>query len=167
MAQSKKNFFISYLLLVGMPLLGLIGALEVGRGLIPPVSVGGAWDLQADFSVAGAPSCDAWLDFRRPVALEISQSGGYLTLTLRGQRQVSLQGTLDRMSLVTDSSSPVGSRVENRCSDQAGLSVRAEVNPKANPRTISGILSMDGCPSCGSVNFRAVPHAFPAGNRNE
>jgi hypothetical protein len=167
MSELKKHFFLSYVLLVGLPLFGLVGILEAGRNLIAPVSVGGVWDLQPDLSVAEAQSCSAWLRLARPVALEISQSGRNLALTLSTLPKVSLQAELNGTELATDLALPASSRVEGSCTNAGRLSLKAEVDPKADPQVLSGVLSMPGCPSCGSIRFRAVKQTLAAGNRSE
>jgi hypothetical protein len=159
MLPSKKRLFISYILLVGVPLLGLVGVLAAGRSLTAPLSVAGSWDLHIDRSVTDAQPCIAGLGFTRPTVLEISQSGRYLSLTLGTQPKLKLQATLDGKALVADSTLPVA----EGCSGATGLSLKASIDPKATPPTISGILSFDACPSCGASNFRAVKQVVPPG----
>jgi hypothetical protein len=167
MSQLNNRFFVSYVLLVGLPLLGLVGVLGAGRNLKAPVPVGGTWDFQADLNAANAQSCLASLGLGRAIALEISQSGRNLTLTLGTLPKVTLQATLDGTELSTDLTSPASSRVEGGCTDAAGLSLKAEVGPKADPQVISGALSISSCPSCGSISFRAVRQTLTAGNGSE
>jgi len=164
---SRKSFLLFYALLVGLPLLGLVGILAAGRSLGAPVSVGGAWDLQVDLSVAQAQSCAAWLGSARPLTLNITQSGRYLTLTLSTLGNVSIPATLDGTRLATDAASPTSSKIEGGCIGRAGLGLKAMIDPNANPRVITGVLSVNGCPSCGSVSFRAKRQVLPTGNRGE
>jgi hypothetical protein len=161
-SRSKKRLVISYVLLVGIPLLGVAGVLGAGRRLTAPISIAGSWDLQIDPSTNQAQSCVARLGFTRPTILDISQSGRYLTLTLNNQTKVGLQGTLQGKTVAANLTSPL----EASCGP-AGLSLRAEVDPKDGPRIMSGILSFDGCPSCGSAKFQAVRQGLPTGRRSE
>jgi hypothetical protein len=163
MLPSKKRLFVSYILMVGIPLFGIVGVLGAGRRLTAPISVAGSWDLQIDPSVTQARSCVAGLGFTHPTVLEISQSGKYLSLSLSSQLKVKLQATLEGKALVTDSTLPVA----ESCSGAAGLSLKADVEPKATPPTMSGVLSFDACPSCGAASFRAVRQVFPTGRRSE
>jgi hypothetical protein len=155
-SHSKQRLVISYVLLVGIPLLGVVGVLGAGRGLTAPISVAGNWDLQL------GQSCGAGLGFTEPTILDISQSGNYLTLTLNSQPQVGLQGTLQGKTVAAS----LGSPPETSYSGAAGLSLTAEVDTNAAPRTMSVVLSFDGSPSCGSV-FHAVRQAFPPRRRSE
>jgi hypothetical protein len=163
MLPSKKRLFVSYILLVGIPLLGIVGVLGAGRSLTAPLSVAGSWELQIDPNITQAQSCVAGLGFTHPTVLEISQSGKYLSLTLGTQPKIKLQAALEGKELVADSTLPVA----ESCSGAAGLSLRAGVEPKATPRTMSGVLSFDACPSCGAASFRAIRQVFPTGRRSE
>jgi len=73
--------------MVGVPVLGLLGILEAGRGLAAPVSIGGEWAIRFD----RAPNC------RVPAVLNISQSGREATVTLGDGRL--LRATLDGATL--------------------------------------------------------------------
>jgi len=159
MSGSKEKFLISYLLLVGVPLLGVAGVLGAGRSLTAPMSTAGSWDLQLDRSINQLQSCGAGLVFGHPASLDISQSGEYLALTLNSQTKVSFEGALRGKTIVAHSSVPL----EAGCNHVAGLSLTAAIDPKVVPRTMSGVLSFVGCPSCGSVNFQAVRQELPTG----
>ena len=163
MIPSKKRLLVSYILLVGIPLLGIVGVLAAGRSLTAPLSVAGSWDFQVDPSVTKARSCVAGLGVTDRAVLEISQSGRYLSLTLNTQPKVKLQAALEGKALVADSTLPLA----QSCSGAGGLSLRADVDPKATPRTMSGVFSFEACPSCGAANFQAVRQVFPIGRRSE
>lgn len=162
-SHSKQRLVIFYVLLVGIPLLGVVGVLGAGGSLTAPISVAGSWDIQIDPSIAQAQSCVARLGFTHPTILDISQSGRYLTLTVNSQPKVGLQGTLQGKTVAANLTSPR----EASCSGAAGLSLAAEIDDKAVPRTMSGVLSFDGCPSCESANFQAVRQELPTGKRSE
>jgi hypothetical protein len=162
-AHSKKRLVVSYVLLVGIPLLGVVGVLGEGRRLTAPISIAGSWDFQIDPSAGEVQSCVAGLGFTRSSIMDISQSGRYLTLTLNSQPMVGLQGTLRGKTVAAN----LTSSLEARCNGAAGLSLTAEIDVKAAPRIMSGILMFDGCPSCGSVNFQAVRQVVPTGRRSE
>ena len=57
MVQSNRNFIIAYILLVGLPVLGLVGVLKTGRGVAAPISLDGTWTLQADSSRLASLPC--------------------------------------------------------------------------------------------------------------
>jgi hypothetical protein len=164
MSRSKEKFLISYILLVGIPLLGLAGVLGAGRSLTAPLSVAGNWDLQIDRSKNQSQSCVAGLVFVHPTTMDISQSGEYLRLTLNSQVRFGFEGALRGKTIVGSSIGPL----EAGCSGAAaGLSLTAEIDPRSAPRIMSGVLSLDGCPSCGSANFQAVRQVLPTGRRSE
>jgi hypothetical protein len=161
-SHSKKRLVVSYVLLVGIPLLGVVGVLGVGRRLTAPISVAGTWDFRIDPSGSEAQSCVAGLGFTRSTVMDISQSGRYLTLTLNSQPKVGLQGTLRGTTVLAKFTSPL----EASCDRASGLSMTAEID-KAAPRIMSGILKFDGCASCGSANFQAVRQVFATGRLSE
>ncbi len=163
MATSKEKLFVSYALLVGIPLLGIVGVLGAGRNLTAPLSVAGSWDLQIDSSVTQPQSCIASLGFHDPTVLDISQSGRYLTLTLNNQSRVGLEGTLQGNAVAANSISPL----RTSCDSVSGFSLTAEIDPKATPRIMSGILKFDVCPSSGSAKFQAVRQGLSIGKRSE
>jgi hypothetical protein len=81
---------------VGLPLLGLLGVLRLGRGLQAPPSVDGTW--RTDSGGAGR-GLAALLPLGRgagPVHLEVRQSGTYLSLEI-GWAQI--RERLERISL--------------------------------------------------------------------
>ena len=96
-------------------------------------------------------------------SMDISQSGRYLTLTLNSQPKVELEGTLRGKTVAAN----LTTSFKASCDGAAGLSVTAEIDPKAAPRMMSGILKFDGCPSCGSANFQAVRQGLPTARRSE
>jgi hypothetical protein len=62
-------------------------------------------------------------------------------------------GMIDGTKLRASLRGPVG---EIGCGSDQQLTLIATVDPKANPRSLAGTLSVDGCPSCGAVEFHAV-----------
>ncbi len=86
--MSRYGLLLSYLGLVGIPLVSLLAILHAGAHLTPPISVAGAWSLNGDFSqvVAGSP-CGELLGGLKQPALDIKQAGSELTLTLNNPRE--------------------------------------------------------------------------------
>ena len=163
LAFSKEKLAISYVLLVGIPLLGVVGVLAAGRRLAAPISIAGGWDFQITSSAIQPRSCIGRFVFARPTVLDISQSGTYLTLTLNSQPKLDLEGTLQGKTISANLSLPH----EASCNGATGLSLTAEIDSNAGPRIMSGIVKFGGCPSCGSANFQAVSHVLPTGKRSE
>lgn len=151
-SPSKKRLIVSYALLVGIPLLGIVGVLGAGRRLTPPISVAGSWDFQIDPSATQAKPCFAGLGFTRSIVLSISQSGRYLTLKINSQHWASLTGTLQGKEVAANLSLPSTAT----CNGALGVLLSAEIQPQTVPRVMAGTLKFDGCPSCGSAHFQAV-----------
>src|SRR5262249_17892730 len=72
---SKAKLIISYVCLVGMPLLALLGILRAGQSLYAPPSLGGSWYLEADLgNLANGPCRDLLGRVTQPF-MTICQSG--------------------------------------------------------------------------------------------
>src|SRR5258708_33427261 len=82
MSHTNRNFIIAYIVLVGLPIVCLAGALKSGRTLTPPISVDGAWTLQPDPVQLAALPCAKSLVSVQDTTLAISQSGKNFTLSL-------------------------------------------------------------------------------------
>jgi hypothetical protein len=156
MSRANRNFIIAYILLVGLPIVGLVGVLKTGRSLRAPISVDGVWQVQADPVQVAALPCGKTLAYTPETALAISQSGKNFTLTLINGPKSTGSGVLDGTALKASVVSSAGWSDEGACGNGRELSLVATVNPKADPRSLSGMLSVNNCPSCASVEFHAV-----------
>ncbi|MEP7324688.1 MAG: hypothetical protein ABI836_01960 [Gemmatimonadota bacterium] len=78
---------VIYLLLVGIPVAGVIGVLEVGRRITPPPFLGGTWALaiSADSSCGGPAPADS-------LTMVISQSGTHIAVNFPGSTLPELKG---------------------------------------------------------------------------
>jgi hypothetical protein len=154
----NRNFVIAYILLVGLPLLGLAGVLRSGRSLKAPFSVDGAWNVDAGAGHATAAPCEAFLSSVFNSQVSISQSGTSLVIGLAGKTTT---GTLSWRTIQAQFSG-ADNPTATDCSDR-GLVLSAALDPLAEPRTLSGRLSFEGCASCAPVEFHAVRQPRPAG----
>jgi hypothetical protein len=162
MSRTNRNFVIAYVLLVALPIVGLLAVLKSGRSLTAPISVDGIWQLRADPTRLSSLPCGKALAANPEMSLAISQSGRNFTLTLaNGPKSIAsgvLEGTALKATLVP----------ANGWSDEAGcgagrqLNLVAAVDTSLEPRSLSGLLSVSDCPSCGSVEFHAVRLALAA-----
>jgi hypothetical protein len=151
MAHTNRNFVIAYILLVGLPLLGLAGVLRSGRKLIAPFSVDGAWKLDAGaIRPAGAP-CGDFLSSVSNSPVSISQSGTSLVIGLAGKTTT---GALTGKTITAQFAGTDNPNASD-CSDRS-LALTATLDQLIEPRTLSGKLSVEGCASCLPVEFRAV-----------
>jgi hypothetical protein len=161
MMQSNRNFFIAYILLVGLPILGLVAILKSGRAMAAPISVDGTWALQANPAGLESLSCGQSLTTSD---LAISQSGGSFTLTLSNAPKSSASGVLTGTAL---RASVLRSSVDDvDCGRGHELVILATVDPKATPRSLAGTISVNNCPSCKPIEFRAFrrPSAAQGGH---
>ncbi|HLZ41760.1 MAG TPA: hypothetical protein VKQ11_12405 [Candidatus Sulfotelmatobacter sp.] len=154
MSRTNRNFVIAYVVLVGLPLAGLAGVLRAGRSLAAPISVDGTWKVEADTSRVGPAPCSQAITALSNSSLLISQSGKSLILTFSdGPRSVSagvLNGRTMSAPLMLEPSSGSG------CMAAQAMTLVAAVDEQAEPRTLSGSFSLNDCPSCGPITFRAV-----------
>ncbi len=143
----SKGFVLAYVLLVGLPILGVIGVLRVGRHLNAPLSVNGVWKLQGEVTVAGL-SCPQGAAALQD-GLTISQSGRELEASL-GTTGTAATGSLEGTAIKAPLPLP------QACGTDRQLMLTATVDPNSNPRAMSGTLSVIGCSSCSPVQVQAV-----------
>jgi len=133
----KNNLVAAYLLMVGLPVFGLLGILEAGRGIPAPLSITGDWTFKLD------PATQCGNGGARQPALNISQSGTEALISLNdgNGHATTLEGTVNGNLLTAKS--PV-----------AGIS--AVIAGKPGARTLEGTIQFDGC---APAAFRAVRQA--------
>jgi hypothetical protein len=154
----NRNFVIAYVLLVGLPLLGLAGVLRSGRSLNAPFSVDGSWKIDAGAAHLSAAPCGDFLSSVSNSPVSISQSGTSLVIALGGKTTT---GTLTGKTIKAQFAG-ANSPNATDCSDRA-LALTATLDPLTEPRTMSGRLSVEGCASCAPVDFRGIRQVRPAG----
>jgi hypothetical protein len=123
--------------MVGLPVLGLLGILDAGRGIRAPLAISGVWTLDA---VPTARCGSGPSDPRQP-ALSISQSGAEALITLNDSQATTLEGTVSGAALTAKS---------------AIASISASIAGKPSARTLEGTMQFDGCVP---VAFRAARQA--------
>lgn len=158
-SHPNRNFVLAYILLVGLPIVGLLGVLKSGRTLKAPPSIDGLWQLQADTSQLAALPCGKALAQNSDAALAISQSGRNFTLSFTSGPKSVASGVLDGTT-VKASIAPTGdwSSQEN-CGRDRHLTLTATLDADANPRSLTGELSVPDCSECKGVSFHAVRQA--------
>jgi hypothetical protein len=162
MSHTNRNFIVAYVLLVGLPIVGLLGVLKSGRSLTAPLSVDGVWRLQVDPVRLAALPCGKALASAPETALAISQSGRNFTLNLTNGPKSTASGLIDGTTLKASVVPLPAWSDEIGCGNGRELSLVATVNPKADPRSLAGTVSVNNCPSCPSVEFHAVRETPPA-----
>lgn len=155
-AHPNRNFILAYLLLVALPIVGLLAVLKSGRSLKAPVSVDGVWHLQIDAARLAALPCGNALAENPETALAISQSGKNFTLNLTNGLKSTSSGAIEGTSVHASIAPSSEWSAQAGCGTDQSLTLLATVDTKANPRTLSGHISANHCPSCSAIEFQAV-----------
>ena len=156
MSRAGTTFILAYAFLVALPMVGLIGVLKSGRTLTAPISVNGVWQLQADPVRLAALPCGKTLAENPNTTLAISQSGKNFALSLSSDPKSTFSGVLEGNTLKALLVPSPAWSAEAGCGDGRELSLVATIDPKADPRSLVGLLSVNQCPACSSVEFHAV-----------
>ncbi|MEO8659001.1 MAG: hypothetical protein ABI693_11050 [Bryobacteraceae bacterium] len=129
-----------YLLLVGVPLLVLVSASELGKGITAPPAVAGEWTLQTTdpLSCVDAPN------------VTITQSGEEVVVSLHDAKKTRWQGLLQNARL-------------NASGSCGGKTARFEaaVEGERSKRILRGQLWVDGCDTCARASFTATRSPSP------
>jgi hypothetical protein len=155
-SSANRDFIVAYILLVGLPLLGLAGVLRSGRGLSAPISVDGVWKFGMESADLPAGKCSKSVASLQDSLVTISQSGKGLTLSLDNGSRSTGSGVIEGTTLNAAIPLPETSANELGCGTESALTLTATIDPKAEPRSMLGTISVDGCPSCSSVQYRAA-----------
>lgn len=132
-----------YLVLVGLPLLGVLGILRAGSGLAAPPSFGGAWALApASYPDGCTP----------PAELRVAQSGRRAEVALGAETEAA---EVDGRRLRTRGAVAV------RGGACRGWLVEAAGEGAPVPAALVGRLVPEGC-ACAPVPFRARRAGAPA-----
>ena len=121
---------MAYALLVGLPVLGLLGILEAGRSIAAPPAIGGEWTVE----FTAAPQCATSSANLRQPALSISQSGVEALIMLNDGHATTVAASLEGNTL-------------------SAKSLTATIAGKRGSRTLEGHMSFAGC---APMAFRAV-----------
>ena len=130
---SKNTLPAAYLLMVGVPVLGLFGILDAGRSISAPISIGGKWRVA--FDAAGCPSPPG--SILQQIAFDITQSGNEARITLEDGLATTLEATVNGHTLTA-------------------RELTAAIAGPARARTLEGKVEYAGC---APVAFKAVRQA--------
>jgi hypothetical protein len=136
-----------YVLLVGAPLLGLLGILRAGERIVPPHHVGGEWELDPAFAAALRAACPDVVFPAAGPALDVSQSGTRAVLTLNDTAGAVLDARLDGVAL-----SAASDRASPACGGR-GLRLAATLRPDPRAPELRGTATV---PGSAPVPFRAA-----------
>jgi hypothetical protein len=162
--MSRKKLVAAYVLLVGVPLLGLLGILRAGQRLGAPASVGGTWNLEEDLTPLAGSACKGALDNINQPFFTASQSGALLTFTLNNPEQTTLPGSI-RQGTVTMGSESSAKDASHDCARPQAIHFQATLSQQGLQRLLTGTLTIAGCPDCPALPFRAVRQSSPKGGQ--
>lgn len=150
------KLLIHYLLLVGLPVLGVLGVLRVGQSLRPPVSVSGPWTVEVSRQVMGYSSCEDQLRQSEPLVLSISQSGPHLTLSFNNKKKINLEGEIESTRVNARSLHAATNPGSDKGNSSDAISLYATIDRQAGPERLLGALSFSKCPAAPEINFVAT-----------
>lgn len=142
-----------YLLLVGTPLLGLIGLLRVGERLEAPPSVAGTWNVDSAFTRAVERGCFPSA-FAEATTLEVTQSGRFIRLTANDPAATLFEGRLTDGGLVAR-----GIRVapaSPTCTAPRPAELRLRLIDGDGVQQLAGSWGLPTCVACRALPFRAT-----------
>lgn len=126
-----------YILMVGLPLLCLLGVLWAGADLQAPQSVNGVWTVAITSS--GDAGCAGFSAWEGEPQLVIAQSGNALTLQFNNLSFPRLDGKLDGLAITAQS-------------DAASVRFQATVDPESAPEKMTGELISSQCPATATLD---------------
>jgi hypothetical protein len=151
MSSTNRRFIVAYVVLVGVPLAGLAGVLKAGRRLSAPISIDGTWKIEAKASLTASQPCNQAIASLLDSPLVVSQSGKTLELTFKGgAAKITVPGELEGRKIEASLGLAAG------CPADQPVTLTASVDPKAEPKLLTGSLSASNCVGCTPVEFRAV-----------
>jgi len=141
---------LTYLLLVGFPLLGVVGVLRIGESMMPTLCIHGPWKMEVS-KPATSSSCEGQLRRAEPLAFSISQSGPQFSLSFNNEKKGVLHGEIRNTDLqATGRHFSRGSVLQNENSLDA-IGLRATLDRQAKPARLWGVLSFSKCPELAFV----------------
>jgi hypothetical protein len=136
-----------YLILVGIPVLAVLGILQLGRGLTAPIAVAGTWNIEKNSPLTTVSTCGALPISSDKPALTIIQAGSHLQLRFNDKDSTTLTGELHEQTIST-TTTPSQS--------QPAIRLEAGVNRQPEPDSMQGVLTFTQCPSQPAVTFTAM-----------
>ncbi len=140
-----------YLLLVGTPVLGILGLLRVGQSLTPPISMRGTWTVQLSLQTADSTSCASAVSGSDQAVLAISQSGPQLQLILKGKEWIALAGEIHDTTVTAE-----GPSASAGAGASSSIHLNARVDRQAKPNRLLGQITFPNCPSHIAMAFTAT-----------
>lgn len=146
---------VNYLMLVGFPLLGVLGVLRLGESLKPTLCIGGSWRMEVSKQSANS-SCQEQFRQAEPLGFSISQSGPQFSLSFNNNTKGVLHGEIQ--SIDVNATAPRFSSA-SFVKDENAIRMRATLDRHSEPARLWGVFSFNDCPD---LNFVATHQNVPA-----
>jgi len=130
---------ILYLVLVGLPVLGILGLLQVGQTLSAPISLGGKWSAQLTPPDPRELVGEDWLLRHGPTTLNITQSGPNLLLSFEDDPKSTFVGNVRDVTINADLVRQ-GTATSN---GRVAIYFHATVDLQTEPDRFVGVLILD------------------------
>src|SRR5262245_38209947 len=130
-----------YRSLVGLPIVGMVGALRLGSGLNAPTSVAGAWLVELSGPAGGIQRRND-APMSEPLTLNITRSGRRLSISVGDEKKVAAVGELQEATFTA-----VGDE----------LQVKAGLHREGDRTRLQGFISLRGCGKPVEIEFHAAP----------
>jgi|SRR5882672_8663517 len=146
-----------YLLLVGVPLLGIVGLLQVGQSLAAPISLAGKWTAQLVPAQPQGLAGEDWLLGDGSTTLSITQSGPNFRLTFDDSPGTVFEGSIQDMTINASVLDRGGAATTNPSYVRTtAVAFRGRVDRQAHPDRLIGVLIFGDGPSRAEVSLTAV-----------
>jgi hypothetical protein len=153
--RTSLSFILAYIALVILPILGLLGALRIGRRLIAPISISGVWKIHVNTNNTVALPCGKSLAVADAI-FAISQSGKNFTLQFNNSVMSPASGHIEGNTIKAEIAVAPNLTGKSGCDEAHVLSLTATVDPQINPQLLAGVFSINDCLGCLPLEFRAV-----------
>ena len=147
-----------YVVLVGIPVVGVCSLLRFGEALTAPIPVGGVWIAETTSRDLCDRSCGGLKIPSDQLALSISQSGTYLVLTLNDRKRTALAGRIDNSTIVAAGETRSTS-VDPSTDNEATIGLRARVECQDGADRLIASLTIEGCEPAVEFSFTAIRQA--------
>jgi hypothetical protein len=129
-----------YISLVGAPIVGMVGAIHLGRGLTAPASAGGVWRVELNGLTGDIRRCND-TPTPEPLALQIIQSGRRIAISVGDEKKIAAVGELRESTLTA-----VGDRLE----------VNAGLHREGDRSRLKGFITLRVCEKPAEIEFHAT-----------
>jgi hypothetical protein len=144
----KARSALTYVTLVGLPILGVFGVLKLGKELRSPISVAGAWRLELSREWSNGVDCGP-VRLSDALTINVSQAGSALSLSVEAGEVGGLTGEL------------AGSRI-SAAGKASAILIKAEIDTAAEPDRMSGFITLSGGREAERIGFVAIRGSLSA-----